>query len=128
MHNLGSVLSTGIIGFCVFLVSCLFAVSKIGRHSDVCNPVHRALMNSIFHAFWQGANGASQGVRGRAIDITDRGMILKTSKPVRSDSQVFLECPRYHLTVTARVRTCMRKGLSYNVGLEFTSRLTVHAS
>ena len=72
---------------------------------------------------WSDSTGAVCSCLGDCIDLSAAGMRVRVPSPVPNKAYVALRFKEAGLHGAASVKSCSRKGLSYAVGLEFTSGL-----
>lgn len=73
---------------------------------------------------WQDKQGRRRSLKGRAVDISERGACLTAYRPVPRDSLVYIKATQCSLEGTASVRYCFRRGLRYLIGVELRGSLT----
>jgi hypothetical protein len=83
----------------------------------------RAEKSSPVQIVWKDRRGEDRYVNGRSLDISPSGMRVEISEPIDKQTYVTLQCMALGLHGTASVRTCVRKGMKYVVGLEFSGGL-----
>jgi hypothetical protein len=86
-----------------------------------CREFQRIPLETRLEICWQDQDGCSRTIRGRAVDISEFGASMKCFRPLPAEAVVFVEARRYNLAGPALVRRCERRGLRYQIGLEFTS-------
>ena len=69
---------------------------------------------------WKDRDGADKFAHARTLDISELGMRLEVPEAVPERSYVSLRCDKLKLSGTASVRSCLRKGNRYMIGLEFS--------
>ncbi|HUA17320.1 MAG TPA: PilZ domain-containing protein [Bryobacteraceae bacterium] len=72
---------------------------------------------------WKDANGNAQVSRGRLVDISEAGMRVELPEPLEKLTYLTVRADGLGIHGTASVRSCIRKGLKYVVGLEFSAGL-----
>jgi hypothetical protein len=72
---------------------------------------------------WKDQGGADKFVSGRTVDISESGIRIEVSAPLDKQTYVTLQSSVLDLHGAASVRTCIRKGIKYIVGLEFSGGL-----
>ena len=72
---------------------------------------------------WNDTEGNNKCQRFQAIDVSDSGMQIEMTEPLRERSYVNVRAEKLGVHGTASVRSCVRKGLKYRVGLEFSVSL-----
>jgi hypothetical protein len=72
---------------------------------------------------WSDGEGNNKCQRFHAIDVSDSGMQIEITEPLRERSYVNVRAEKLGVHGTASVRSCIRKGLKYRVGLEFSASL-----
>jgi hypothetical protein len=69
---------------------------------------------------WQRANGESCTTRATCREVSLPGARVECSEPLMARSSVYLSAANYGLMGNATVRYCLRQGMKYAIGLEFT--------
>lgn len=69
---------------------------------------------------WTDANGTPCSGKGECLDISEGGLKLKMTSPLAVRGYVSIRFKDANLHGAASVRSCIRKNLTYIVGLEFT--------
>jgi PilZ domain len=59
-------------------------------------------------------------------DISESGMRLETVEPIPAQTSVGIQCERLSLACSGLVRSCVRKGAKYWVGVEFTGKVKMN--
>lgn len=72
---------------------------------------------------WHDPNGYTWTVRARGVDMSTVGARVESPEPLSPGSFTYLRAEELKLMGSAVVRYCIRKGLSYRIGLEFRSPL-----
>ncbi len=72
---------------------------------------------------WTEANGTDRFLRVAIIDISEAGMHIQVPEPLQERMYVTVRAETFDVHGTGSVRSCIRKGLRYRVGLEFTAGL-----
>jgi hypothetical protein len=93
--------------------------------SRVTNPrqLHRFATSTKAILTWQGANGATQTLNCRLMDISDYGAGVRTKLAFGLGTHLCVHIPALHLSTTANVRRCEAAGLRFDLGLEFRGPL-----
>ena|SRR5579864_1793448 len=73
---------------------------------------------------WHDAKGYTWTVRTRGVDMSTVGARVESPEPLAPGSFTYLRAQELKLMGSATVRYCIRRGLSYRIGLEFRSPLT----
>jgi hypothetical protein len=76
--------------------------------------------SAVVQIMWKDRNGADKYANARTLDISESGMRIEVPEPLQERSYVTLRADKLKLNGTASVRTCIRKGTRYWVGLEFS--------
>ena len=69
---------------------------------------------------WKDRDGGDKYANARMLDISELGMRIEVPEPLQERSYVTLRCDKLKLNGRASVRSCLRKGIKYLVGLEFS--------
>jgi hypothetical protein len=72
---------------------------------------------------WKCSRGLVQKMRAKCMDLSAEGARLLTDLPIAARTNISLTSPRHGNLGTASVRHCVREGLKYSLGVEFTSSL-----
>ena len=93
--------------------------------SRVTNPrrLHRFATSAKVILTWQGANGATQTLNCRLMDISDHGAGVRTKLAFGLGTHLCVHIPALRLSTTADVRRCEAAGLKFDLGLEFRGPL-----
>lgn len=73
---------------------------------------------------WHDAAGKTFSVKARGVDMSNVGARVESPEPLAPGSFTYLQVPDLKLMGSALVRYCIKRGLSYRIGLEFRSPLT----
>jgi len=73
---------------------------------------------------WTDRQGHERFTTARAVDICESGIRLQVPEALPERSFVRLRADRIALAGTASVRTCIKKGTKFMVGLEFSGGMT----
>jgi len=74
--------------------------------------------------YWEDAEGNTQKIRTRGVDLSRLGARIESPEPMRQGAYVFIQAPELKLMGSAIVRYCKASGFKYRVGLEFPNPLT----
>lgn len=72
---------------------------------------------------WKDTRGLVQKVRAKCMDLSAEGARLLTDVPIAARTGVTLTSAEFGNLGNAKVRHCVREGLKYSLGVEFTSSL-----
>jgi hypothetical protein len=83
----------------------------------------RLLQTAAVEIIWTDSSGNDRFQRAHAFDISESGMQIDLME--RLEERIYVTLRAEHLAVhgTASVRSCVRKGIKYRVGLEFSAGL-----
>jgi hypothetical protein len=70
-----------------------------------------------FHA----ADGSAQRVSGRCVDLSSSGAKLQTIDKLTVRSNILVHSEKFGRMGLASIRYCVRHGMKYEVGLEFSA-------
>ena len=73
---------------------------------------------------WNDTTGYTRTVRARGVDMSTVGARVESPEPLAPGSFTYLRARELKLMGSANVRYCVRRGLSYRIGLEFRNPLT----
>jgi hypothetical protein len=73
---------------------------------------------------WTDGQGTSRYAVGNTLDISSSGIQIKVREQIEPRTYVSFEIEGNKIAGTASVRHCVRTGLSFLVGLEFSGGLT----
>ncbi len=80
----------------------------------------RTEQSATVQIMWKDRNGGDKYANARALDISESGMRIEVPEPLAERSYVAIRADKLKLNGTASVRTCLRNGNRYWVGLEFS--------
>jgi PilZ domain len=80
-------------------------------------------VDSAIQVLWRDRSGTDNTVNGRVIDVSEAGIRIKVPAPIEKGVYVTMSAPKVPLQGTGSVKSCRQQGLSYVIGLEFTSGL-----
>ena len=80
----------------------------------------RYALNCPVQLSWRVATGETRAARGTCVDVSTRGACIECSEPVEARSNLYLKASSYGMMGNASVRYCVRRGLKYHIGLEFS--------
>ena len=69
---------------------------------------------------WTDRNGHERFATARSIDVCESGIRIQVPEPLPDRSYVRLRADKIALAGSASVRTCLKKGTKFVVGLEFS--------
>jgi hypothetical protein len=72
---------------------------------------------------WKDRQGLDRFMNGRTIDVSESGIRVELPEPIEKQTYVTLQSVRLGLHGSASVKSCVRKGMKYLVGLEFSAGL-----
>lgn len=80
-----------------------------------------------FHVFlsWQAKNGGIHRVPGRCVDLSSSGAKLETRDRLEVRASILVHSEQFGRMGTASIRYCVRKGMKYEVGLQFSSAVVL---
>ena len=70
---------------------------------------------------WEAKNGGVQRVAARCLNLSPSGAKLETKDPVEVRAGVLIHSGRFGRMGMASIRYCVRDGMKYEVGLEFSA-------
>jgi PilZ domain len=73
---------------------------------------------------WTDRHGDERFATARSIDICESGIRIQVPEALPERSYVRLRADRINLAGSASVRSCVKKGTKFVVGLEFSGGLT----
>lgn len=73
--------------------------------------------------FWRDAYGHSFQAMGQVVDISRSGVRLRIDKPIAPMTTLNLQSPDFRIAGVAVARRCERRGLTYEVGIQFAGGL-----
>lgn len=76
------------------------------------------------HIVWKNEQGKEEYTSGRTVDVSEAGMRVELSLPVKVGTYVNFRAENFSLHGSASVRSCVRKGIHHVIGLEFSGGLT----
>ena len=79
----------------------------------------RKRMVSMVHVGWQDSSGIDKAVKTKSSDISEAGLRFELPEAVADRSFVSLRSQSLGLNARASVRSCIREGNKYSVGVEF---------
>jgi hypothetical protein len=80
----------------------------------------RSIKSALVSVVWTDRLGGDKFVNGRTVDISEAGIRIEVSEPIDKQTYVTVQCSEVGLHGRASVRTCIRKGTKYLLGLEFS--------
>jgi len=87
----------------------------------VTRPEERYDVDFQVFLSWQTANGVIHRVSGRCVDLSPSGAKLETIDQLEVRTGVLVHSEQFGRMGLASVRYCVRVGMKYEVGLQFTN-------
>jgi hypothetical protein len=75
---------------------------------------------SVFLSF-QAADGTGRRVTGRCVDLSASGAKLETKDQLKIRTNILLQSAQFGRMGLASIRYCVRRGMKYEVGLQFVT-------
>jgi hypothetical protein len=72
---------------------------------------------------WQDRSGTDHFMNGRSLNVSASGMRVEVGERMDHQTYVTVQCTALGLHGRASVRSCVRKGMKYVMGLEFSGGL-----
>jgi hypothetical protein len=72
---------------------------------------------------WKDRQGVDRFMNGRTIDVSESGIRVELPEPIEKQTYVTLQSVRLGVHGSASVKSCVRKGMKYVAGLEFSAGL-----
>lgn len=113
--------------FCLILFAGTFLMwSKKNRPPSGAErrALARIPVRTSFDVMWQDREGRHKRMRGRAVDISERGACLTSFRPLPRNAVIYIKARRHQFEGSASVRYCRRSGLRYVIGVELRGPLT----
>lgn len=111
-------------GALIFLATIRLFPARTETTAAAARVSDRFNVRSSCELFWHDAAGDALTARTFVVDISDEGAKLKATRAFDPQALVVLRLPEYKLGGSAWVRRCQKKGLFYEVGLQFNGPLT----
>ena len=70
---------------------------------------------------WQEKSGAVRRAMGRCVDLSASGAKLETLDKMDARSMVLVHSEQFGRMGNATIRYCLREGMKYSVGLQFSA-------
>lgn len=83
----------------------------------------RVPLESLVQLSWPDEGGVVNSVTAKCLDISNSGMRVEIKVPIQNRSYVSFRLKGIDFDGTATVRSCVRKNLRYELGLEFLGGL-----
>jgi hypothetical protein len=83
----------------------------------------RKEISSPVQLIWQDRAGTDHFINGRTLNISPSGMRVETAQQIDKQTYLTVQCAALGLHGRASVRSCVRKGTKYVLGLEFSAGL-----
>lgn len=99
----------------------------LGRNilkSERRKRVRIALKGGVF-VCWTDERGRDNYGNGRCVDISERGCAIELMESIPARTNISVRFPDLNLSVFASVRHVTRKGMKFNVGLEFSQAVSL---
>ena len=77
-------------------------------------------LNCAVQLSWRTPSGGMGTMRGDCQDVSSHGARIQANQPLEARSSVYLQASALGLMGNATVRYCRRRGVKYDIGLEFT--------
>src|ERR1700687_4349177 len=87
---------------------------KLRRHD-------RTEVRAIVQIMWKDRSGNDKFTNAHTIDVSESGMRIEVTEPLPERSYVVVRVAKLTLHGAASVRSCVRKGIKYVAGLEFSA-------
>jgi hypothetical protein len=91
-------------------------------------PESRRHVDFQVYLSWQDRQGGVHRAAGRCVDLSASGARIKTGDPLAAQSVVVLHGEKFGRIGHATVRYCRRTDMKYEVGLHFSTALTLGGS
>jgi len=85
----------------------------------------RQPVDGVVQVSWKDARGQVKSLPAKCLDLSAEGARLETAAPIPPRTSITLHSARYGALGAASVRHCVRQGLKYRVGVEFTAALAL---
>lgn len=72
---------------------------------------------------WKDRSGEDKFTTGSTVDVSESGLRLEVREPIDQRTYVTLQCAALGIHGSASVRTCIRRGTKFLLGLEFSGGL-----
>jgi hypothetical protein len=83
----------------------------------------RSTESTPVQLIWKDRQGLDRFMNGRTLDVSESGIRVELPEPIEKQTYVTLQSVRLGLHGSASVKSCVRKGMKYLVGLEFSAGL-----
>ena len=83
----------------------------------------RLTREALVEVTWKDRLGQEKFAKARSLDVSEKGMRVEMPEALEKQNYVTLRSNSLSLHGTASVRSCVRKGTKYLVGLEFSGGL-----
>jgi PilZ domain len=89
---------------------------KLRRHA-------RSDQSAPLQLIWKDRQGLDRFINGTIIDVSESGIRVELAEALEKQTYVTLQATKLGLHGSASVKSCVRKGMKYLVGLEFSGGL-----
>ncbi len=79
----------------------------------------------VLQVSWKDSRGSIKKAPAKCTDLSAEGACLQTDVPIPARTSIALHSARHGSLGGASVRHCVRQGLKYAIGVEFTSALAL---
>ena len=83
----------------------------------------RSTKSEAVSVVWSDRLGADKFINGRTVNISESGIRIEVGQPIEKQTYVTVQCSSLGLHGRASVRSCVRRGSKYLLGLEFSAGL-----
>jgi hypothetical protein len=80
-------------------------------------------MSAPLQLMWKDRQSIDRFISGNVVDVSESGIRVELRDPLEKQTYVTLQAASLGLQGSASVKSCMRKGMKYVVGLEFSGGL-----
>jgi hypothetical protein len=84
---------------------------------------NRIPLNALLHVSWLDARGEPRHFQARTIDISGNSIHIELPEALERSTAVQMRSEGYRLACSGYVRSCIRSGFAYIVGVEFNDEV-----
>ena len=124
------VIAAGLAGIVVFCGVLFVLLARAQKSGGLSEPIRqsdrrrepRVPVTSEFDLYWQDGDATHKSARAHGIELSEHGLSVRCSKPILQNSVIQVRGRQIQLDTKARVRYCLKKGLSHVIGLELETQ------